>query len=102
MIIAMAGDFMAGSNDLPHQRRIAFGHPAENEKCRLDPCFIKQRQHRLAIPLYPMVKPVPVATVDDRLEGSHLKPVLDIDRHGVEQSIRLSRLRKRFRPRVLH
>ena len=85
MAVAVAGHLVPGGGDAPHQRRMVLGDRAEDEEGRPRPAGGELVEQRVGIALDAMRGRV---DVDD---AAVVKPVLDVDRHGVARGSHWSR-----------
>src|SRR4051794_9592931 len=84
--VAVAGELVAGPDDLAHQRRVAARHPAEHEERGLDPGRFQQPEHAPRAGLNPRRPSIPPLARDRRRQRPGVQIVLDIDRQGVSDS----------------
>src|SRR5690606_946334 len=92
--VAVAGQLVAAGDDAAHQRRVAFGDPAQREEGGVHLVALEQRQDALDVGLDAALAIVPAAALDVRGERRDLEVVLDVAGHGVADA-RTRRRRRR-------
>src|SRR5262245_40773031 len=83
MVIALARDLVAALGDLANQFREVVADPAKNEKRRLDVVAIEQVERLLSVSLESRFEAVPLAALNELIEGADLVIVFESNRENV-------------------
>jgi hypothetical protein len=77
---------MATTINLPYKVRTPFSHPAEDEKGRFDPEFVKHVEDAGCVSLNTQGVLVPFVPTDVLVEGGHLEIIFDVNGQGINHS----------------
>src|SRR5690606_28614172 len=84
VVPAVTGDLVPPRGDLAQQGTMPPRHPSQRKEGRAGFQLVEQVEDFADVAIDPVGEAVPVAALDDILEGADLEPVLDVDRQSVD------------------
>jgi hypothetical protein len=85
--VAMRGDLMPVGDDSPDEPGMALADPPEHEERRRHLRVVEDAQHAIGVGLDAALEAGPAAPRDHPVEGTHVKVILHVDGHGVDDAV---------------